>query len=105
MNGPLRRAIAFLVGAALCACSTPSPQSLAEHDPWEKTNRDIFSFDVWVEHHIAEPVNDAYRFVLPAPATQSARTASCRRSSAQHHSSSIDRRNGPVEHLADGAGR
>ena len=68
MNGSFRRTFAFLFGAALCACSTLSPQSLAEHDPWEKTNRDIFDFDVWVEHNIAEPVNDAYRFVLPAPA-------------------------------------
>jgi phospholipid-binding lipoprotein MlaA len=52
----------------LCGCSTPSPQSLAENDPWEKTNRDIFTFDVWVQHNIARPVDDGYRAVLPEPA-------------------------------------
>jgi len=46
-------------------CSTPSPESLAEHDPWEKTNRDVFAFDVWVEHNVARPVNDGYRAVVP----------------------------------------
>ena len=60
---------------ALCACSTPSPQSLAEHDPWEKTNRDIFTFDVWVEHNIGHPVDDVYRAVLPAPARKGVHNA------------------------------
>lgn len=64
---------AFCVLAAsllLCGCSTPSAESLAQHDPWEKTNRDIFAFDVWVEHHVAEPVDNGYRAVIPKPARQ-----------------------------------
>jgi phospholipid-binding lipoprotein MlaA len=68
MNGSFPGALLFLLGVSLCACSTPSSQSLAEHDPWEKTNRDIFAFDVWVEKHIGHPVNDVYRAVLPEPA-------------------------------------
>ena len=52
----------------LCGCSTPSAQSLADNDPWEKTNRDIFAFDVWVQHNIARPVASGYRAVLPEPA-------------------------------------
>jgi phospholipid-binding lipoprotein MlaA len=52
----------------LCGCSTPSLQSLAERDPFEKTNRDIFAFDVWVEHNIARPVDKAYRAAIPEPA-------------------------------------
>ncbi len=68
MRIPVRIATALALSLALCACSTPSPQSLAEHDPWEKTNRDIFTFDVWVEHNIGHPVDDVYRAVLPAPA-------------------------------------
>jgi phospholipid-binding lipoprotein MlaA len=63
-----RTASALALNLFLCACSTPSPESLAEHDPWEKTNRDIFTFDVWVEHNVAQPVDDVYRAVLPAPA-------------------------------------
>jgi len=59
---------ALSLGLALSGCSTPSPQSLVDNDPFEKTNRDIFAFDVWVEHNVARPVNDGYRAVLPQPA-------------------------------------
>ena len=68
MNALFRNVSALALGLCLCACSTPSPQSLAEHDPWEKTNRDIFTFDVWVEHNIGHPVDNVYRKVFPEPA-------------------------------------
>ena len=55
----------LLAGLCLYGCSTPSPQSLADHDPFEKTNRDIFDFDVWIEHNIAQPVDDGYRAIIP----------------------------------------
>ncbi len=58
------------MGFTLTACGTPSAASLAQHDPWENTNRDIFAFDVWVEHHVARPVDDGYRAVIPAPARE-----------------------------------
>jgi phospholipid-binding lipoprotein MlaA len=51
----------------LSACSTPSPESLAQHDPWEKTNRDIFDFDVRVDHAVASPLARGYRDVVPKP--------------------------------------
>lgn len=59
---------ALAASFALCSCSAPSPEALAQHDPWEATNRDVFAFDVWVEHHVAEPVDDGYRAVVPQPA-------------------------------------
>jgi phospholipid-binding lipoprotein MlaA len=59
-------AVAFTL--SLCGCATPSAESLAEHDPWERTNRDVFAFDIWVEHNVARPVDDAYRAVVPEPA-------------------------------------
>lgn len=68
MSVPFRTAFALAFSLSLGACSTPTPQSLAEHDPFEKTNRDIFTFDVWVEHNIARPVDNVYRKVIPAPA-------------------------------------
>lgn len=68
MNHVCRTALALVFGLGLSACSTPSAQSLAERDPWEKTNRDIFQFDVWVAHNVANPVDDAYRTILPEPA-------------------------------------
>src|ERR1700754_2217219 len=55
----------LLAGLCLYGCSTPSPQSLADNDPFEKTNRDIFDFDVWIEHNIAQPVDDGYRAIIP----------------------------------------
>ena len=60
--------LCLLIAGFLCGCSTPNAQSLAENDPWEKTNRDIFAFDVWVQHNIARPVGKGYRTVLPEPA-------------------------------------
>src|SRR5579871_4495488 len=68
MNSVRPALCALVTSLALSACSTPSAQSLAQHDPWEKTNRDTFAFDVWVEHHVAEPVDDGYRAVIPEPA-------------------------------------
>ncbi len=64
------RPAALALALWVSACSTPSPESLAANDPWEETNRDVFAFDVWIEHHIAAPVNDGYRAVIPAPARE-----------------------------------
>ena len=49
------------------ACSTPSAESLAQNDPWEKTNRDIFDFDLRVDHAVARPIAKGYRAVVPEP--------------------------------------
>ena len=58
---------ALALGLVLSACSTPSPESLAQNDPWEKTNRDVFDFDVRLDHAVARPVAEGYRAVLPGP--------------------------------------
>jgi phospholipid-binding lipoprotein MlaA len=62
---PALSAIALTL--TLGACSTPSPESLAQNDPWEKTNRDIFDFDVRMDHAIARPVARGYRDAVPEP--------------------------------------
>ncbi|MEI7789819.1 MAG: VacJ family lipoprotein [Alphaproteobacteria bacterium] len=64
------RPTALVLALLVSACTTPSPESLAANDPWEETNRDVFAFDVWIEHHIAAPVNDGYRAVVPEPARE-----------------------------------
>jgi phospholipid-binding lipoprotein MlaA len=56
---------ALTLGLVLSACSTPSPESLAQNDPWEKTNRDIFDFDVKLDHVVLRPVTKGYRAVVP----------------------------------------
>ena len=51
----------------LGACSTPSPDSLAQNDPWERTNRDIFDFDVKLDHAVARPIAKGYNKAVPQP--------------------------------------
>src|SRR6476659_7932597 len=58
---------ALALSLVLGACSTPSPESLAQNDPWEKTNRDVFDFDVRLDHAVARPLAKGYRAVLPDP--------------------------------------
>jgi phospholipid-binding lipoprotein MlaA len=56
-------------GLALSGCTaTKDPQSLAQNDPFEPTNRAIFNFDVQVDHAVARPVAQAYYDVVPEPA-------------------------------------
>jgi phospholipid-binding lipoprotein MlaA len=67
MTFSLRWPAALALTLGLCACSTPSPESLAENDPWEMTNRDVFGFDVWVDRNVARPVAEGYKEVAPEP--------------------------------------
>jgi phospholipid-binding lipoprotein MlaA len=59
--------LTLALGLFLGACSTPNAESLAQNDPWEKTNRDIFDFDVRVDHTVARPIARGYRSVVPEP--------------------------------------
>src|SRR6478752_3532782 len=67
MNVSLPVIPALALSLVLGACSTPSPESLPQRDPWEKTNRDIFDFDVRVDHVVARPIAKGYREVVPEP--------------------------------------
>jgi phospholipid-binding lipoprotein MlaA len=60
----------FVLSLSLGGCSTPSPESLAQNDPWENTNRDTFVLNVWLEHNVARPIDDGYRFLVPEPVRQ-----------------------------------
>jgi phospholipid-binding lipoprotein MlaA len=66
---------ALALGMMLGACSTPSAESLAQNDPWEKTNRDIFDFDVRVDHAVARPIAKGYRAAVPEPVRDSIHNA------------------------------
>jgi phospholipid-binding lipoprotein MlaA len=67
MNVSFPMVSALALTLFLGACSTPGADSLAQNDPWEKTNRDIFDFDVRVDHAVARPVARGYRDVVPEP--------------------------------------
>ena len=58
---------ALALSLMLGACSTPSPDSIAQNDPWEKTNRDVFDFDIKLDHTIARPLAKGYRDAVPEP--------------------------------------
>jgi phospholipid-binding lipoprotein MlaA len=58
---------ALALSLMLGACSTPSPESLAQNDPWEKTNRDVFDFDVRLDRSVARPIAKGYRDAVPEP--------------------------------------
>jgi phospholipid-binding lipoprotein MlaA len=56
---------ALAMSLSLGACSTPSADSLAQNDPWEKTNRDTFDLDIKLDHAVARPIAKGYRAVVP----------------------------------------
>jgi phospholipid-binding lipoprotein MlaA len=66
---------AMALSLLLGACSTPSPESLAQNDPWEKTNRDVFDFDVKLDRNVARPIAKGYRAAVPEPVRDSIHNA------------------------------
>jgi len=59
----------LLVGSALSACSTTTnPDSLAQNDPYEPTNRQFFEFNQSLDKHVARPAAVFYNHVVPEPA-------------------------------------
>jgi phospholipid-binding lipoprotein MlaA len=67
-----RPALLAAFGAALLAsaCATDDPESIAQNDPWEPTNRAVFDFDVKLDHAVARPVAKFYRSAVPEPARE-----------------------------------
>ena len=59
---------ALCASLVLSACATADPEAIAQHDPWEPTNRAVFDFDVKLDHAVATPVAKFYRSAVPEPA-------------------------------------
>src|SRR5262245_14116852 len=60
---------AVIVAAlSLAACTTRSPEALAEHDPFEPTNRFWFDVSQKADKYFAKPVAQGYVAVVPEPA-------------------------------------
>jgi phospholipid-binding lipoprotein MlaA len=60
--------IFLVVALGLSACTSSDPDALAQHDPFEPTNRAVFNFDVQLDHTVATPIAKVYRTVMPEPA-------------------------------------
>jgi phospholipid-binding lipoprotein MlaA len=72
---PTIRLLAMATAAlALTACTTPrAGRDTLAKDPWEKTNRSIYSFNRGVDKAVVTPVAKAYRAVLPKAAQRGIR--------------------------------
>jgi phospholipid-binding lipoprotein MlaA len=68
MNRRISLLLGFCATLSLGACTTTDPQSLAQHDPWEPTNRAVFDFDIQLDHAVARPVAKFYVSAVPEPA-------------------------------------
>jgi phospholipid-binding lipoprotein MlaA len=64
---------AVILVACLSGCATTQAPSSSQEvaDPIEPVNRAIFSFNMFVDRWLLEPVARAYRFVTPEPARRS----------------------------------
>ena len=56
------------VGLLAACATTPGDTLMAEKDPWEKTNRSIYSFNRGLDKAIVRPATDVYRAVAPKAA-------------------------------------
>ena len=61
---------ALAASLMLTACATHDPQSLAQNDPFEPTNREVFAFDIKLDHAVATPVAKFYRAAVPKEARE-----------------------------------
>jgi phospholipid-binding lipoprotein MlaA len=60
---------AAILSVLVSGCSTTSnPESLAQNDPYEPTNRAVFDFDVKLDRYVASPIARGYNYVVPTPA-------------------------------------
>lgn len=72
-EGILRPFLSFMavivVGSALAGCAaTTNPDSIAQNDPYEPTNRQVFEFNQGLDKHVARPLAVFYNHVVPEPA-------------------------------------
>jgi phospholipid-binding lipoprotein MlaA len=58
----------LLMGTALSGCAaTTNPDSIAQNDPYEPTNRKIFEFNQSLDKNFARPVAVFYNHAVPEP--------------------------------------
>jgi phospholipid-binding lipoprotein MlaA len=75
MKPHLSLLLALCASLGVGACTTDNPDSLAQRDPFEPTNRAVFNFDVKLDHTVATPVAKFYRSAVPEPAREGVHNA------------------------------
>jgi len=58
----------MLLALSTSACTTNRPDALAEHDPFEPTNRAVFNAGQKVDKYVLKPAAEGYVAVVPKPA-------------------------------------
>ena len=68
MNRIVSKLAFAVLAASLAGCTTRSPEALAQHDPFEPTNRAVFNVTQKVDKYVLKPVAKGYVAVVPQPA-------------------------------------
>jgi len=65
----MRQIIVALLGLWLAGCATtpPTPEMVAENDPYEPLNRQVFALNGKLDHYFVLPTVGVYFFVVPDP--------------------------------------
>jgi phospholipid-binding lipoprotein MlaA len=66
---------ALATSLAVAGCATTDPQSLAQNDPFEPANREVFAFSIALDKAVAQPAARFYRAAVPEPARQGVHNA------------------------------
>jgi phospholipid-binding lipoprotein MlaA len=77
-----RRLLPLILLPLLGACATSGERldrvaitPVAERDPWEKTNRQIFHVSMQIDRYALRPITDVYRFAVPEAPRRGIRNA------------------------------
>src|SRR5215470_161966 len=71
---PLATALSATLMVSACSTSK-DPEALAQNDPWEATNRDVFDFDIKLDKAVLLPTAKFYRSAVPEVAREGVHNA------------------------------
>jgi phospholipid-binding lipoprotein MlaA len=61
----LRLLVLLLAGLTLAGCATPTPEMVANNDPFEPQNREMLAFNGKIDRYFVLPTVGAYFYVMP----------------------------------------
>ncbi len=63
----IRVVLAALGVSALAGCATPTPEMIANNEPFEPQNRQTLAFNGKLDRYVVLPTVGAYFYVVPDP--------------------------------------